>query len=213
MTSFGLVLFIPVLLFLLGRKILPDILKKVEYLFKHRDKGKELDINKNETPILILEYNGQDLFALKCAVITAFVTVLAIFFAASIIARDDKHPFIFLNKEQSYILYYWAWKFATLFLLIWFGNSSITLFNKYFLFFKDGIIVQNSLTGTKSFAINNNVYLVKSPNQDAYWLYDNLKEAKLQIFNRSFMILDSQQEKLLAEFIANIPEKKKTFYY
>ena len=86
------------------------------------------------------------------------------------------------------------------------------VFNKKLVFFRNRIIAQNSLTGTNEFFISKDVWLVKSPRQDAYWLYNELQGTKIQILNRDLMKLDPQQETRLAEFISRIPEKEKTFW-
>ena len=214
MVSFSLVLLlIPVIFLIMIKGIFPQILKNVKYKIKHHSKKTTFDIGKAEAPLLVLKYNGQNVPALKCIAITVFVMPLIVFCFASSVAREDMHrTFLFLNSKQTYVLYYWAWNFVGLFTLLWGGSIFITAFNKSLLFFKAGVILSNSLTGSKEFVLDKDIWLVKSPKMNIYWLYDDLKGTKVQIFNRKLMRLEPQHEKLLAEFISRIPEKRKTFY-
>ena len=212
-SSFLLVFFIPVLLFIFIKKLLPEIRKNIKYRIKKSNEQTGSNIEKNETQLLTLEYNGQNLFALRCGAIVALGTALIAFFGTAIAAREDMYrTFFFLNRVQTYILYYWTWKFFCLFMFIWGASMFAVVFNKKLVFFRNRIIAQNSLTGTKEFFISKDVWLVKSPRQDAYWLYNELQGTKIQILNRDLMKLDPQQETRLAEFISRIPEKEKTFW-
>ena len=213
MSSFFLAFFIPVLLIIFITKLFPDIRKNIKYRIKKNSEQTGSNIEKDVNQLLTLECNGQNVFAFRSCAIVGLGVILIAFFWAPMAAREDMYrTFFFLNRAQSYILYYWTWKVGSLFLFIYGSFMFSVAFNKKLVFFRNRIIVQNSLTGTKGFFIGKDVWLIKSPRGNAYWLYNELQGTKIQILNRNFMKLDPRQEARLAEFISRIPEKKKTFW-
>lgn len=209
--SFFMVMLIPLLLYV-WVSILADFFKYLRY--RLTDTGEQIKSNaeQNEPPILVLQFNRP--LKIWLAIMTFFPLLLFGFLKADYVARDDMNRLFFsLNKEQTYILYCWAWKFVCGGIFLWFGTGIINTFsNKKVSFFKNIVVIENALTGRRSLVLNNHVRCTKGANGIGYWLYNELSMKHLLIDRTMMKKLDSRQEKLLDEILSKIPEKKKTFY-
>ena len=192
--------------------ILVNFLRRLVYRIAHR--RDKLPVLRDEQPILVLEYDNSDAMVVRGMLLGIFLLMCLFgFLSADSLARKDLYSsFLFLNREHTYVLYYWAWKFAFMACLLWLGLWTVNLFNKKTFFFNDFVVVENALRGKKTMLLDNNVRLTKSTNKVLYWLYNDLSKEHYQIVYKKFMLLDPQQEKLLDEVLSKIPEKKKTFY-
>ena len=207
--SLIILILMPMFVFLLISS-LPDFFK---YLFyKISSLWKKTIIGETEQPILILEY--KQMFR-RGQVFLLLAAVYMFFYAARSTAAQDAmyRPFFSLSKAQSYVLYYWAMKIDSFVVLIWLGLRSIKFYNKRVLFFKSTVILENDIYGSKKFILNDHVWLVKSYKQIVFWLYDDQKGMKIEIFDSRNMILDSQLKKSLDDYLNRIPEKNKKVYF
>jgi hypothetical protein len=207
-SSFTAVVFTPIFLYV-WLIIFRDFFR---YL-RHRGEEEQInsDVLQNESPILVLEFHRPRKTWLS--IIVLLEGCLLCFFAADMFARDDMHRlFFFMNKEQTYILYYWTWKFISMSFFVWVVLLTVnTACIKKVSFFKNIVIFENLLTGRKSLILDNNVRFTKNWG-DIYWLYNKLSMKHFKIFDRNYMNeLNPQQEKLFYEFLSKIPEKKKIF--
>ncbi len=210
--SISLVLVLSMPIFLHGSiRALALLFKHMRYRIKHIGEENGFSIGQGESPLLVLEYNKSQLLKGQCLLIAFLALFLGSFFSAASGARGDMYRhFFFLTAGQSYILYYWAWKIDSSVAVI---SLVYLLFKSFYgkvLFFKNGIIRKNYFW-SRRFGLNNNVWLVKNANHNAYCLYDSAKEMKISIFSRKLMILDDQKERLLNDFLSKVPEKKKKF--
>lgn len=213
--TIGNVILMPFLIFILLFRIFPELLKNIKYRSNNKDRQEEFSPEANEKPVLVLEYDKRQKNLLGFLLIFFLMGFLYCFLWAASFARDAMHiRFLFLNNKQSYVLYYVAWKFNSLLVMIWLGQLCFKIFNsKKVLLFKNGLIMENSLGSPMKFALNENVWLIKNSGRDIYSLYDDVQEKKIRFFDRLIMKLDANQEVLLNNFLSGIPEKKKEFYF
>jgi hypothetical protein len=208
----GVVLLVPCLLIGLVQ-MLPDIFRYLRYRINNKGVQNKVGDGVNEEPVLVLEYNiGRGLLKFKTINMLAFFLLMFGLYIADNAAREDSRmAFFSLNKEQTYILYYWTWKFISLFGLVMVSLLSIKLFNKRVIFFRDRVISENSLLGKSELSLGNGVMLTKHKRYKIYWIYDQ-NGRSIRVFDFRFMNLKSHQEKLLDEILCKIPEKKKNLF-
>lgn len=209
--TFFLMFFIPAFLYIWVR-ILADFFKYLKYRLTVKREQISFDTQNNEPPVLVLEYDRP--LWIYIFIIIIFLVLFYAFFSDFLARAQSRTLFFSLNKEQTYILYYWTLKFIFGSFLLYWGILVIdNFFNKKVYFFKDIVIVENTLIGRKSMVLDHNVRFTKSIYGKLYWLYNELSMKHFQIINDKLMKkIDSRQEKLLDEFLSKIPEKKKTFY-
>ena len=205
--SFIGVILIPLFLYL-WMGILIDFFKYMRYRVTRKPERIQNSIAGNEKPILVLEYNNEARIKKAKIGLTVFVLGFVIcFFTAAHDARSDMHRvFLSFNEGQTYILYYWTWKFICSFGLLFFVLQSIKFFGKRVIFFKNYVVIENSITGKRGLPLDNNIRRNKGPVVD--WLYDPQRGINLPVFDKRFMILTPDQEKLLDEILNGIPLKK-----
>jgi len=212
MQSFGMVILIPFILFM-WVNVLTNLFIRLKYRLAGHHEQIKYNNEQNETPILVIKFNKQPLKMWLLGILLITLS-LACFFCAGIIAHDQQNRLFFsLNEEETYILYYWTWKFnsISLFMLLMTASCRI-LFTKKISISNNSVIIQNALLGKKSFTLDDNVRCSKALN-GLVWLYNELSMKYIIISNKRIRKnLDARQEKLLDEFINKIPEKKKSFY-
>jgi hypothetical protein len=208
----GVVLLVPLSLYAMVL-ILPDFLKYLSYRIKNKGIQNKVGVGENEEPVLVLEYNNKrGLSKVKAAAMFGlFLCMFGLCIADNAAREDSRMAFFSLDKDQTYILYYWTWKFISLFLMVIFFLASIKGFNKRVLFFKDRVISENGLVGTRELALDNSIMLTKNKKYKVCWIYDR-NGRSIRVFDKRFMNLESHQEKLLDEILCKIPEKKKNLF-
>ena len=210
--SFGLVVLMVVLLVVFFYRMLPDLLKIIRYKIKNKKAHKDFFAHSIEQPILELEYDSGKFFkGWILSILWLSLMAFGFFTAASGARHDSSELFFFLNERQTYLLYYCAWKFDSLFMFVWFGLYGIIAFSsKRVLFFKDYMISENRVTGLQKFDLNKNVRLVK--NSGSYMLYDQQTGSKIAALDRKNMTFDASQEKSVEEYVRKIPVIKRYFF-
>ncbi|MGA9112038.1 MAG: hypothetical protein ACLPSL_02865 [Smithella sp.] len=212
MRSFVMVIITPLVLYM-WVKMLIELFIFLKYQRTGHQEQIRYNIEPNEPPILVINLNKPPL-KIRLSSIIMITACVGVFFLADLAARDDLYTLFFsLNKEQTYILYYWAWKFNTLsFLIIVIIVSLRIIFNKKISFFKNIVIIENSLLGEKSLVLDDNARCSRA-STGVIWLYNELSMRHIVIMNRRIREnLAPWQQKLLDEFLSKIPEKKKEFF-
>lgn len=192
--------------------ILRDFFKYLRYRTVVKEQKIAFNALQYKTPIFELEYRRP----LEQWFLAIFVLVLCIFafLEADHFVRDDMHKsFFFLNKEQTYLLHFIAWKFVYMTLVLWFGLiCSRIYFIEKVSFFSTFVVLENSLIGKTILELDNHIRLNKNRDNSYFTLYSELSMVHIRIFDNNAMNnLSSRQQKLLDEFINKIPKKKKEF--
>ncbi|MGD0280147.1 MAG: hypothetical protein ABSC11_12675 [Smithella sp.] len=212
MRSFGMVIMIPLVLYM-WMNVLVNLFISLKYQRTGDQEQLRYNIEPYEPPILEINFDKPPL-KIWLASIIMITLCAACFFLADLAARDDLYKLFFsLNKEQTYILYYWAWKFNSLSLLIICINVGLRIFfNKKISFFKNIVILENSLLGKKSLVLDDNVRCSRA-STGVIWLYNELSMRHIVIMNRRIKEdLAPWQQKLLDDFLSKIPDQKKEFF-
>lgn len=104
------------------------------------------------------------------------------------------------------------WKFQSLVALFCFCAVLILSFNKKVIFYKNAVIVENSITGRRELPLDDNVRCNDlGTGGRSIWIYNERKGINLQVYSQNYMDITLEQEKLLNEIISRIPEKKRRF--
>jgi hypothetical protein len=208
-------IFLPITIIILASNLAPFL----RYLIYKLTSEKQITIpviGVAEQPVLVLEYdkNAQALpFGLGLFLITLS---LFLFFFADHIAywfTYVRHGSIFfLTNEQTYVFYYVALKFMSLVALFCFCAALILTFNRKVIFYKNAVVVENSITGGRELPLDDNVRCNDAGSGGrGIWIYDERKGINLKVYSQNYMDITLEQEKLLTEIISKIPEKTKIF--
>ena len=189
--------------------ILAELFKYVKYRITHKGKQAEILIGDNEQPILVLEFNNiSQIMLLRLGSVFLFTVFVFGFIAADYAARlDMNRTFFFLSKEQTYNLYFWMYKYSSLGLLIWIWLQGTHFFNKRVVFYRNAVVLENSIWGKRILKLGNNVKLSKQ--SKVWWLYDSSMGIIIPAFNKKCMRLNHDQEKILKDIFVTIPVKNK----
>ena len=191
-------------------RVLTNLFRYLKYRLAGHQEQIKYNIKQTKQPILVLNYKIPLKFILlimTCILVTGFY-----FFQTDADVRKDLNKLFFsFSEEQTYILYYWAWKINLGSLHLFSVFVALIMFNRKVSFYKNIVILENTLFGKKSFVLDDNLKFSKESN--GIRLYNELSATNIVILNKKLMEkMDSQQEKLLYEFLSNIPEKHKYFY-
>jgi hypothetical protein len=210
--SFALLTIITPGLIIMWTFIFVDVFRYARYRMNHKGEQAESIIGVNEEPLLVLEFNNKAQKRLLGMIHTVFLALLLfVFFNADDAARSDTYSlFFFLNKDETYTLYFWTWKFAALAIILFQGLVAIHFFSKRVLFYKKAVVLENSVRGKRVLALNNNVRRYSRPVNEL--LYDSTKGINIPIFKK-FIKPNFDQEKILADILSNIPQKRKSICF
>jgi hypothetical protein len=168
-------------------------------------------IDPAERPAFVLKYNNasQKTKAWMSVIAFLFICLFCFFLAGKSARHDVHHLFFSLGQEETYFLYYWAWRFNFMsWLLLVLIVIVKILFVKQVSFFRNAVVLENFLLGRKALALDDNARVSKSERGDI-WLYNQMSMRHMLIVNRQFMTLDWGQNRLLDDIILKrIPEKK-----
>ena len=155
----------------------------MKYRITHKGKQDELLIGDDEQPVLVLEFNNiSQIMLLRLSSVFIFAVCVFGFIAADYAARQDMNrAFFFLSKEQTYNLYFWMYKYTSLGLLLWIWLQGTDFFNKRVVFYRNAVVLENSIWGKRILKLGNNVKLSKQ--SKVWWLYDSSTGIILPAFN------------------------------
>ena len=212
---YATLIFLPMVIIIFARN-LPTFLRYLIYKSTPEKLQSRPAVGVLEEPVLVLEYdeNAQALpFAMGIFLIPLS---LCMFIFADYMAYKftyvDNGSIFFLTSEQTYVFYYVAWKFMSLVLLFCFCAALILSFNRKVIFYKNAVVVENSITGRRELPLDDDVRCNDSGSGGrSIWIYNQRKGINLQIYNQNCMDINLDQEKLLTEIISRIPEKTKIF--
>jgi hypothetical protein len=199
---------------LMSVNMLANFLRYLMYRLTPEKQKSKPAIGVDEQPVLILEYNNtlQPVIVWIATIVCIAVSLYIFFFADHVVRQEiERHrTFFSLNSEQSYILYYLAWKFQGLFVAFIMCVQFIRSFTRKVIFYKNAVVVDNSIMGKRELSLDENVRRYE------YWgiykyIYDERKGINLQVYNKKFMEMTHKQEKLLTEIMSRIPKKTKRF--
>jgi hypothetical protein len=208
--SFIITMLLPLTTYMLASN-LATLLRFFIYKLTLEEQQSKPAIGVDEQPVLVLECDGNS--QVLPLVVAMFLVLLSLSIFLFVDGKMDmQRAFFFLTSEQTYILYYLVWKFQSLVCLFCFCAVSIQSLTRKVIFYKNAVVVENSIMGRGELPLDDNVKRNDAGSKGrGWWIYDERKGINLKVYSKTFMELTHEQEKLLTEIMSRIPEKKKRF--
>jgi hypothetical protein len=189
------------------------VFKYIRYKVANRNNTNTSAVNAEGPPLLILDYNNENKIGIM-GMLSLLASVLCIFsfFAADWISRSDMYlPFFSLSNEQTYILYYWTWKFVGMFGFLVVGIALMMIrASKSCSFYKNMIILDKGVFGKKVLPLDSET--IWKPGVGRGRKVARISNSKAGFLSTiavssDCMELSYDQNKVLNEILSKIPQK------